>query len=914
MYEIVKGQTLSGALADFINRLCQQILAADPAAFTNLDPAAVRASLTASLAGHDRPLLPENVTESGPSLQSLRFSSHNLTADDFVLGSRKFAPWPHQLLTIRSIVFQIINGQKQFLLADSVGGGKTAQALGVFFELKKLSLLNAVVIYAPKATIPDWQQTLALFTGDEAIVVNDIADFSALSENPTIVIVRQNMRVADDDAEALKGILKNALLIADESPNLSGSLKHTISDDVVRLNLSGTAVTNTFHDIVPFTREKFTEEQAEQAASNLSEVFASRLAVAAFRSKVDAGQGFLAYLNLLSSMMDSTFMRTRAALALNIPDFTVNFHALEEVRDDFAIRQKKHLSQLMTKGGVSVALNAAGRKEFNRAAKLNEGLIAYAEAALKKAPKGSGILFVCVRSGDVDSFRKTLQERAKEHRIYKIANKSERKKIIAHSTDNAVAVISAAKDVEGFNIQKQFANGLLRVVFLGGVKNASDFEQGVGRAVRPLSQPLACKVRVDIVVKDTKSLEVVDKIVYGTIKAKLLLSLALLAPSQAFLSVAKATMDRGIESGLRFVTSEQELFVEIDSAILGVQKKLDEEFALSTEEIKDKMLLGNLVAQLHPFVLSNLKRFNFSASADKRFAWFEQVMNQYQFMPTKYVEALQMMSLFELLEKPVLKLSHQLGIFSNYIVSLDRALEFFYADSYLARQRHHSLQALLSVLKGYLRQPSFKFALNADIGKYHERVQVIQEKLHTYQQQLQQELDRQAQEKRQRHAEQMRRLQEQQHLMTQAQVVYQTSDRQAQVAPPQPVQAGLAASASLHPFAGLELKNLSDPFDSLFGVDLSACYNQESELPQLNADSVAEILPAPLGSTAAMVNQLAAAGANQPKSCRRNYVAAHAEDEFNPAKRVANDPKDNCNNNDEDELHAQDGRFSFSFN
>jgi|GEM_PF-6408426 len=534
-------------------------------------------------------------------LQAQRYTKITL-GGEMTLGEQGFQPWAHQYLTVQSIVANLIyGGARSAVLADSVGAGKTAQALGVFFALKKLELRKKLVLLIPPATEVDWLETLARFTKTPLIITRTLKELQAVDPQKfEILIIYQTMKRTQGFQDTSIHPFFNPLevmLIVDEAPKLPTLFKTIVSSvQAITLYLSGTIVTSTVFDISDYMGNM------QKWQKSLSTVLGYPLP-----SKTkNIGPAFLALLNIATLAINTIYLRRHEHLALNIPAAEqVNFIIHGE--DAPMAAQSFSPSRLLSYDGVKMKFLREQRRGFTESKHVSLHFLKQIKGIIASAIPNSATLIICASETDLSELSAVLREAFSAYKIIRVKDRDPNTH--PYPGESVIYLTTVAK-VEGFNVQNSTDNGLLNIIFLGPVDNAGVFVQGVGRAVRPWLKQFTADTKVQThVLLDQKYSECVKSMLHHSIKGAELLSCLMISPVQAFKTLCDIAMQEAEMAGKACVYSIEQVSRDIVTQLRELLVALKKEIRLSVDDFRRKLIDGTSALVENPLLFANINLF-----------------------------------------------------------------------------------------------------------------------------------------------------------------------------------------------------------------------------------------------------------------------------------------------------------------
>lgn len=194
--------------------------------------------------------------KTAPEVVKDEVSDFNKLIDYYNVNSLKVNLFDFQKLGVITAAY-MLEKAGGFLIADMMGLGKTAQALGVANALKTTNKVNKILVSCPKNVKYQWQDEIIFFTDYTCTVIDGYNKEKRLDcfNNDTDFYIINHDQLINDDIEYIKN-LKADLIIIDENhyfkshgAKRSKSLKRLGKQTSYRLGLTGTPMQNHPADI-----------------------------------------------------------------------------------------------------------------------------------------------------------------------------------------------------------------------------------------------------------------------------------------------------------------------------------------------------------------------------------------------------------------------------------------------------------------------------------------------------------------------------------------------------------------------------------------------------------------------------------------------------------------------------------------
>ena len=666
--------------------------------------------------GRDLPALPANFESLlGQSSFALDFSQPLAQSSNGVLPeTARITPMDHQSITGSQIAENLQLGASTAILGDPLGAGKTLTAILAYLNCRQYQPELGLIITVPDTVIPDWKLALAQVGIDEdqcatLTTPTDIEQL-AIANLPPILLVKQSLSLSTKNIshklsmEKMKAIYQLPRMhIYDEqiSFNATFTILYELAQNNPRVVLSGTIVTNSIQDVA---KQLMSSQQAGTAnihhwMASISNFF-TRYFTTSFAGTAEnlPGKTFIQLLNLASILHRSLYSRFSFALPIQLPPFEEHYRVIDAVRNShqtFSVREEPRM--LLGATGVTVAIDESMDRSFRDS-----------NSPRWFDNKLSRLLDNCLRETDPHEFNDKLvitanqstsnhlerelggnEAIAARYCIIPLHTKSNhREEMIKNARKERKSIIFITEDakVEGFNIQQHLSN----IVFFDAVRDAGDYIQAVGRAVRRGN--LSAKVTIEQYCV-ANIVEYVKTRIGVTRKAKSLLELLHADPTLVYMLLVgdeflvnrdKIRPNVTQEAILTSLNAELEMYCHVLTAIgnhsdsrlaiidfLGVQSTVDirelqftawrSKFGTKPPKVANQLCL--------PFLFSeNLEKYAFDGRSAAYFFILSQTMEKLKWHLQQFITTSPMNQ--ELLRSDVIGLIQSFNLHEFYLSQL----------------------------------------------------------------------------------------------------------------------------------------------------------------------------------------------------------------------------------------------------
>lgn len=628
-------------------------------------------------------------------------------------------PMLHQTSTAEDILDNLRQGVTTAILGDPLGAGKTYEALWVYLNLRKINPNIGVVITVPDVVIPDWLDALSKIgiNKEECTTIyvpSDIISLDPCTLSP-ILIVKQSLSLREGDSrhelylEKMKAIYSLPRLhIFDENTSANRLIK-ILSKSAVknpRLILSGTVVTNSIQDLAPHFEDS--EQLGASTIKNLMvqlSTYFSRYHRSSFGGTSPAipGMMFLSFLNLSTFTHSTLYSRMPSSLPILLPDAHEEFLCIDEDTQQPSStvtpsRIRAEASSLLTGTGATVTVATAMNDQF-----LDSHSEHWYPTKLKKliaescSPRRDGdvtdILVITASQKTSAHLLKDLPEAVKiaKYTCINIHDKQREQKVLAARKENlSIIFITESARVEGFNVQEYLG----KVIFFDAVRDAGDYIQASGRAVRRGNTKQHVEIKQYCALNTAQYVK--DRL-QTTRKAKILLELIQADPATVFMLLNQDILFRHAGSIRENVNLEEiilsmqnalnitrenleeilklEIPVQVTTGLIGLLSTADlDKFKLKEWEQKlsiNPTLLNQ--AFIHLFLFKNqLNRFSFNGNSEQQLFKIEEHIQKFKL---KFLEAMKFLDLNTLLQPAYLNLAYGFNCVDKYLINLNQLIQ-----------------------------------------------------------------------------------------------------------------------------------------------------------------------------------------------------------------------------------------------
>lgn len=592
--------------------------------------------------------------------------------DEAVLTGTERGFWPHQIATaIDGLNDALSFGAKGMVLGDSVGAGKTDQALMMLERFMRAGVVTGATILVPLTVFNDWKVSIArykAFAGRKVItartvneLVTALASLTEKEKQTSLILLKQNSRASLHTKELNEFFSSpKRLLIADESPGMSehnGIRPYVMSSkSPFKLFLSGTVVSTSLND------KTFLRLMANNYGTSYERFYSfmsdlqyllNRIPPSCKLNSGPVANAFFNFINFAALMRKTIYLRMQSQLNLKIPASDSTSHTLLETEGDGVPRIKARPSFLFG-SGTSVAISCDARKNFNNRSETIEA-DRYAKLQSLLASKGATLL-ICANS----KRRQNLIDRLKAEKRVALnpQNKTAFKKAEKAQTEGSpIFFVTTFNAVEGFNIQNF---GLRTIIFVDATPNADVVDQAVGRGVRPVIAENPLPVSVHMIMRNTEEEVLVEKGLAVTLRAKTMLWAMLASPGTAWEWLIRRTIL--LKTGEESIASG---FTKIYDAVNARFNELISE--LSSITSWSQALLPGSPLFKHPFLFSK----DFSAfKVDGYGLKFDALRAQKEKITAVLKDSLAFLSMATLLSSRAFLLVQRFGFLDDFVTLL----------------------------------------------------------------------------------------------------------------------------------------------------------------------------------------------------------------------------------------------------
>ena len=201
-------------------------------------------------------IAPPSITTAVDIIKQNNSTSLTQLINEYNLDKMKVNLFDFQKLGVIAATYMLLN-YGGFLIGDTMGLGKTIQALGVVHALKKLNKANKIIISTPKNVKYQWGDEIEKFTDMSYVVVdgyNREKRLSCFEKDVDIYIINHDQLINDDFEYLLK--IKPDIFVVDEihyfkthTTKRTRALKKIGELTKYRLGLTGTPMQNHPSDV-----------------------------------------------------------------------------------------------------------------------------------------------------------------------------------------------------------------------------------------------------------------------------------------------------------------------------------------------------------------------------------------------------------------------------------------------------------------------------------------------------------------------------------------------------------------------------------------------------------------------------------------------------------------------------------------
>lgn len=559
-----------------------------------------------------------------------------ISSDYDLDGGPEKSFWPHQAETIIRGLEPILKSAQGIILADSVGAGKTAQALGIFIWLMDVGLADRLVICVSETVMADWEEAIQLFEKFKDATLFKVMALRELYDNkldplPKITLIKQTvaeakLRTVECNAKLAQLFQgSNVVIVSDESPNTRPVLREMIEQAIgFKIFMSGTIVSSSLYDIAPVLSKIYCNAKYpfEEWLASIRDYLKYILPV---RDKKSAFAAYSAVLNLAATAETTLHMRDGSQLQLNIPPHEINYHVIDSNGRTIEPNCDEKVSDVFSQMGANVHLTQSERNDFQHKKEFDPEKYDAVIKLLQTVDPASVVLIVFSSQERQQAFKKKLTDDGYE--VVNTHQKTMRKNLdstkkkknkIQNQQDldqnnRPKIILTEWAQVEGFNVQN-YGSGLNTIIFADATKDADTVAQAIGRGVRPREKALPDGQKVQIHMLCWKrELEIVQKGLSVTLRAKALLWALVNDPIGTWNWITEQTKKELLS---QTVLSTDEIERDILQGLTGVISELN-----NIQKCEDPwlaMLDNNSVLLSNPYLFAN---FNYSLSAETAECW-----------------------------------------------------------------------------------------------------------------------------------------------------------------------------------------------------------------------------------------------------------------------------------------------------